>query len=102
MSVMSEPRPELLPLYESSRGFDSAMRGYDREQVDREISRLDDDLRVPAAERDSAASRSADLAAQLANAQAQLESMRRQLSAATESITADNVDDHIRQILESA
>ena len=63
--MTSEPTNELLPLYDSSRGFDTAMRGYDREQVDREIARLDDDLRVTAAERDSAAARSADLAAQL-------------------------------------
>ncbi len=79
------PTSELLPLYESSRGFDTAMRGYDRDQVDREINRLDDDLRVTAAERDAAAARSADLAAQLASVHAQLESLRRQLRAATET-----------------
>src|SRR5919108_2681128 len=103
MTDMTEPPgADLLPLYETSRGFDSAMRGYDREQVDREIGRLDDDLRVTAAERDAAAARSADLAAQLASAQAQIESLRRQLRAATETVTADNVDEHVKQILNSA
>jgi cell division septum initiation protein DivIVA len=102
MGVMSEPTQDLLPLYEASRGFDTAMRGYDRAQVDREINRLDDDVRVTAAERDAAAARSADLAAQLASAQAQGESLRRQLRAATEAVTTDNVDEHVKQILQAA
>lgn len=99
---MSDSPTDLLPLYESSRGFDTAMRGYDREQVDREVSRLDDDVRATAAERDAAANRSADLAAQLASAHAQGESLRRQLLAATETVTPDNVDDRVRGILSSA
>jgi cell division septum initiation protein DivIVA len=99
---MTEHNSDLLPLYEASRGFDTSMRGYDRAQVDREIGRLDDDLRVTAAERDSAAARSADLAAQLASAQAQAESLRRQLRAATETVTAENVEEHVKQILQTA
>lgn len=99
---MSELNSDLLPLYESSRGFDTAMRGYDREQVDREVSRLDDDLRVTAAERDSAAGRSADLAAQLASTHAQAESLRRHLQAATATVTTENVDDRVRSILNAA
>src|SRR6476659_2819669 len=102
MEHTSEPTHDLLPLYEASRGFDTAMRGYDRVQVDREIGRLDDDIRVTAAERDQAAARSADLAAQLASAQAQIESLRRQLRAASEAVTSDNVDGHVKQILQSA
>jgi cell division septum initiation protein DivIVA len=102
MTPMSEPTSDLLPLYESSRGFDTAMRGYDREQVDREVSRLDDDLRVTAAERDSAAARSADLAAQLASAQAQAESLRRQLRAASEGVTVENVDERVKGIFNAA
>jgi hypothetical protein len=99
---MSESQTDLIPLYESSRGFDSAMRGYDREQVDREVSRLDDEVRVTAAERDAAANRSADLAAQLASVHAQGESLRRQLSAAVETVTPDNVDERVRAILSAA
>lgn len=99
---MTEHNSDLLPLYDSSRGFDTAMRGYDRAQVDREVGRLDDDVRVTAAERDSAAARSADLAAQLASTQAQIESLRRQLRAASETVTADNVDERVTQILQTA
>ncbi|WP_375489198.1 hypothetical protein [uncultured Jatrophihabitans sp.] len=100
---MSDSSPtDLLPLYESSRGFDTAMRGYDREQVDREVSRLDDEVRVTVAERDAAANRSADLAAQLASAHAQVESMRRQLRTATEAVTPENVDERVRAILTAA
>ena len=61
----------------------------------RYLGRLDDDLRRPRAERDAAAARSADLAAQLASAQAQVESLRRQLRAATEKVTTENVDEHV-------
>jgi chromosome segregation ATPase len=78
------------------------MRGYDREQVDREISRLDDDLRVTAAEREAAAARSADLAAQLASAQAQIELLHRQLRAASDTLTVDNAGEHVKQIIASA
>ena len=99
---MTEPSGDLLPLYDSSRGFDSVMRGYDRNQVDREISRLDDDLRLMAAERDSAAARSADLAAQLASVTAQVESLRRQLVAASEPVTADNIDERVSERLRVA
>jgi cell division septum initiation protein DivIVA len=99
---MSESPTDLLPLYESSRGFDTAMRGYDREQVDREVSRLDDEVRITAAERDTAANRSADLAAQLASAHAQAESLRRQLHTATETVTPENVDERVRAILTAA
>jgi hypothetical protein len=34
-SMSDQPTSDLLPLYEASRGFDAAMRGYDRAQVDR-------------------------------------------------------------------
>jgi cell division septum initiation protein DivIVA len=102
MEPTSEPTSDLLPLYAPSRGFDTVMRGYDKPQVDREIGRLDDDVRITTAERDAAAARSADLAAQLASAQAQIESLRRQLRAASEAITADNVDGHVKQILQAA
>lgn len=99
---MSDSMSDLLPLYESSRGFDTAMRGYDREQVDREVSRLDDDVRITTAERDAAAARTADLAAQLASMHAQVESLRRQLRTATDSVNVDNVDERVKHIFNAA
>ena len=40
MTGMSDqPTSDLLPLYETPRAFDVAMRGYDRAQVDRDIER---------------------------------------------------------------
>lgn len=93
---------ELLPILSDERGFDVAMRGYDRAQVDHYLGQLDDEIRSLTTERDNTAARSADLAAQLASANAQIESLRRQLHAATETVTADNVDPRVRQILENA
>ena len=93
---------ELLPILSDDRGFDVAIRGYDRAQVEHYLARLDEEIRTITAERDATASRSADLAAQLASAHAQIESLRRQLHAATETVTADTVDARVKQILENA
>jgi DivIVA domain-containing protein len=57
----------------AERGFDTAMRGYDRRQVDVYVSQLDEELRAAAAARDAGAARTANLAAQLASANAQNE-----------------------------
>jgi DivIVA domain-containing protein len=86
----------------SEHGFDQAMRGYDRDQVDRYMLKADDDLRVAVGQRDAALSRSADVAAQLSAAQAQLESLRRQLRISNETITPENVDARIRHLVEAA
>lgn len=91
----------MLPIL-MDRGFDTAMRGYDRRQVDEFLGRLDEDARAAMAERDAATARSADLAAQLASVHAQAESLRRQLRAATEHVTEDNVAPRVRELLESA
>lgn len=100
--MSTEPTDVLPILSESSRGFDPAIRGYDRAQVDHFLAALEDDVRVAIRERDAANARGADVAAQLASAQAQIESLRRQLRAATESVTQDNVDARVRQLLETA
>jgi cell division septum initiation protein DivIVA len=101
--MTSEAPTDVLPfLADPGRGFDVAMRGYDRAQVDGYLYTLDDQLRGAAAERDSALSRSADLAAQLASAFAQLESARRQLATATARVTEDNIDDAVREVLTRA
>ncbi len=96
------PTEALSILTDASRGFDTAMRGYDRRQVDAMLARLDDDVRSAAAERDAATARSADLAAQLASSFAQIESLRRQLRTATETVNADNIDARVREQLDSA
>ena len=46
--------------------------------------------------------RVAEVSAQLANANAQIESLRRQLQAAAEPVTEDNIEPRVRKILESA
>jgi len=94
---------DILPiLADSHHGFDQALRGYDRAQVDQYLSGLEDEVRVSAADRDRAAARTAELAAQLASTQAQVESLRRQLRAATETVTPENVDERVRQAIETA
>ena len=100
--MSTEPTDVLPILSESSRGFDPAIRGYDRAQVDHFLAALEDDVRAAVRERDAANARGADIAAQLASAQAQIESLRRQLRAATESVTPENVDERVRQMLDTA
>jgi cell division septum initiation protein DivIVA len=99
---MTNPSDVLPVLAAAERGFDPALRGYDRDQVDRYVTRSEDDLRLAMVQRDSALSRSADLAAQLAAANAQLESVRRQLRVANEAVTPDNVDTRVRHLVEAA
>jgi cell division septum initiation protein DivIVA len=99
---MSNPSDVLPLLAAGDRGFDQALRGYDRDQVNRYVTRSEDDLRLAVSQRDSALSRSADLAAQLAAANAQVESLRRQLRVANQTVTPDNVDTRIRHLVEAA
>jgi cell division septum initiation protein DivIVA len=83
--------------------FDAVMRGYDRRQVDEHIERLDAEFVAAATDRDAALARSADLAAQLANSYAETESLRRKVrSESATVITAGNVSDRIRTMLELA
>jgi cell division septum initiation protein DivIVA len=96
------PTEALSILSDAPRGFDTAMRGYDRRQVDVMLARLEDDVRAASAERDASAARTADLAAQLASAHAQIESLRRQLRSATEQVDHDNVDARVRALLDAA
>lgn len=83
--------------------FDVAMRGYDRRQVQDHIERMDGELISAASERDAAMARSADLAAQLASAYAEVESLRRKIRTDVSTVvTAENVSDRIRTMLELA
>ena len=54
------------------------------------------------ADRDAAHARTADLAAQLATRQAQIESLRRQLLGGHRVVTADNVDERVKRMLQQA
>ena len=86
--MTSETPTDVLPiLADAGRGFDAALRGYDRTQVDHYLDEADDEVRTARAERDAALSRSADLAAQLASALAQIESLRRQVTDAEERVS---------------
>lgn len=70
---------ELIPMDDPGSGFDIVMRGYDRAQVTEQIERLEAELRVAGADRESAAARSGDLASQLASSHAVIESLRSKL-----------------------
>lgn len=90
-------------LFSQRPPLDVVMRGYDRRQVDDLLERLEADASAATADRDAALARSADLAAQLANSYAETESLRRKLRAEASSVvTAENVSDRIRAMLELA
>ena len=60
-------------------GFDIMKRGYSRTQVEEHLERLDAELRLLAADRDAAASQSADLARQLEIARTEIDDLRSQV-----------------------
>jgi DivIVA domain-containing protein len=101
--MTNDQTSELFPiLAESEQEFEVVMRGYDRRQVDGFVARVEAELAALTTERDSALSRSADLAAQLANSHAQIESIRRRLAETTGEITPENVHARVRPIVELA
>jgi hypothetical protein len=57
-----EQQTELLPLLEGASTFDVVLRGYDRHQVHEHVERLEADLRIAVAERDTVAARLTELA----------------------------------------
>jgi cell division septum initiation protein DivIVA len=94
---------QLFPILQAAdRSFEVSMRGYDRNQVEDYVARTDAEIQALAAERDAALARSADLAAQLANAHAQIEASRRQLAEATTAITPETVHARLRPLVENA
>ena len=100
---MTDHTSELFPMMaEGGRDFEVSLRGYDKRQVDAYVARSEAELVALTGERDSATSRSADLAAQLANSHAQIESLRRHLAESSADITADNVDARMRSRVELA
>lgn len=71
---------ELVPL---GSAFDVVRRGYDRSQVDEHLERVDADLRILAADRDSAVARAAELARQVDNQRLQIQNMQADLDKST-------------------
>ncbi|MEP6853770.1 MAG: hypothetical protein ABJA87_14120 [bacterium] len=101
--MTSDHTSELFPIMEDDgQEFEVTMRGYDRRQVDSYIARADAELAALTAERDAALSRSADLAAQLANSSAEIESLRRRLADIAVEVTPENVHARVRPIVELA
>src|SRR6266576_3533271 len=92
---------DLLPILDE-RGFDTAMRGYDKRQVDHYLIKIEDELRDASTDRDIAAARNSELSNQLTSHQAQIDSLRRQLRAATDPVTEDNVDVAVRALMQDA
>src|SRR5690349_8695514 len=99
---MASDSPDLLPMTEARPEFDPSLRGYDRSQVDEYIAQLDEEVRALQSDRDLAAARSADLAAQLASTSAVVESLRRELRMATEAVTPSNIDERVAEQLRAA
>jgi DivIVA domain-containing protein len=93
--MAADDSTELLPVMGGGEpSFDTAMRGYDKRQVDDYVSRLEADLLDAMSARDLALSVSAERAAQLAGVGAQIESLEQLLAHARSSQTIDvnNVD----------
>ncbi len=67
---------ELVPL---GVGFDITKRGYSKIQVDDHLERVDNDLKLLAADRDAAVSQAADLARQLEIARSDKDDLRGQV-----------------------
>src|SRR5437764_14272915 len=95
---MSHEHTELLPLGQMGNQFELSIRGYDRGQVDEHLLRLEDDMRVALADRDIAAARSADLAAQLAAAHGEIEALRTTMQR-LELPTPENIGERVRHML---
>jgi cell division septum initiation protein DivIVA len=93
-----EQPTELLPLRDPTSQFTTVLRGYDRRQVEEHVERLELDLRVALQDRDIAAARSADLAAQLAAARGEIEALRAKMQR-LELPTPENIGERVRHML---
>lgn len=98
---MDSDHTELIPLSDPGGSFDIVRRGYDRAQVEEHVERLEAELRIAAADRDAAASRSADLASQLGATHAEVESLRAKLEQ-TGLPTFENMGERIAGMLRLA
>jgi cell division septum initiation protein DivIVA len=98
-----EQQTELLPLLEGATTFDVVLRGYDRHQVHEHVERLEADLRISVAERDTVAARLTELAGQLAAAHNEIDALHARLAQAPSGEPSlDDVSDRIRGMLSLA
>ena len=98
-----EQQTELLPLLEGASSFDVVLRGYDRHQVHEHVERLEADLRIAVAERDTVAARLTELAGQLAAAHNEIDALHARLGQVTTTEPSlDDVSDRIRGMLSLA
>lgn len=81
--------------------FNVVLRGYDRAQVDEHLERLEAEMRIAAADRDSAAARSAELASKVSSHQAEIQSLRARLDKAS-APTFDTMGERIAGMLKLA
>src|SRR5687768_271171 len=101
MTLMTDPRRDLLPTHEAQHSFDVVLRGYDRSQVADTIERLEADFRIAIADRDAAVGRSSDMASQLSSMHAEIESLRRKAASAS-APTFENISERIQHMLQLA
>ena len=95
-----EQQTELLPLLEGATTFDVVLRGYDRHQVHEHVERLEADLRIAVAERDTVAARLTELAGQLAAAHNEIDALHARLGQVTTTEPSlEDVSDRIRGML---
>lgn len=73
---------DIFPHDGAAHSFDVVIRGYDRSQVHDVVDRLDGELRVALADKDTAVSRAVELNSTLAEAQTELESLREKAQSA--------------------
>lgn len=101
--MSTDETSQLFPILQAAEhSFEVSMRGYDRSQVEDYVGRTEAEVQALTGERDAALGRSADLAAQLANAHAQIEAGRRQLAETTTAITPETVHARLRPLVENA
>ena len=98
-----EQHTELLPLLEGATTFDVVLRGYDRHQVHEHVERLEADLRIAVAERDTVAARLTELAGQLAAAHNEIDALHGRLAQVPPRESSfDDVSDRMRGMLSLA
>ncbi|PRZ43419.1 DivIVA protein [Antricoccus suffuscus] len=97
----SDNPQDLIPLGAPPIGFDVVMRGYDRNQVQDAIGRLEDDLRTVVSERDQAISRANDLHVQLEQASSDVTTLNSKLRNA-QAPTFESMGERIASMLRLA
>jgi EmrB/QacA subfamily drug resistance transporter len=100
-AATADPGRDVLPMREVEHSFDVAPRGDDRHQVTETIERLEAGIRVAMADRDTAMSRSSDLARQLSALHAEIDQLRRR-AAPSGPPTPENIGEHIHHLLRLA